>query len=102
MANGVMGGIERVMERLSGDLGGLGLVETVGAYLCGNAGLEALKRRAGRLPIICRSQTGKFFEKRMDCGAEGTGEQAAFVAREFVVSHPFRKRMRKGWGTQDL
>jgi hypothetical protein len=53
-----MGGVERVVERLGGDLGGLGLIETGGTHLSGDAGFQALERLSGCIPIEFIPQVG--------------------------------------------
>ena len=78
-----------------------------------------LKSGAGGLPAGCFAQTGEIFKEGVDGGAQGAGEQAAFVAgvgarvarfqgtdceSRFVVSHPFARKKAKGWlggGRQD-
>jgi hypothetical protein len=85
LANGVMGGVERVVERLSGDLGGLGPVYAGGTHLGGDTGFQALESLSGCVPIGCCSQAGQLFQERMDGGAECAGEQTAFVAAECEV-----------------
>ena len=75
-----MGGVERELERLGGDRGGLRLVHARGAHLSGDAGFEALESRAGGLPFEFCAQAGQLFEEGVDGGAQSAGEQAAFVA----------------------
>ena len=81
LAVGSCGGIERQLERLlrrwQADL----RRSTPEARIGLRCGLKMLESCAGRLPIELDAQAGKFFEQRVDGGAEGAGEQSAFVTR---------------------
>jgi hypothetical protein len=79
LGDGVAGSLERKLERLEGDLGGLRRVKAGGARLGRDAWFAVLKSGAGRGPIAGRAEAGEFFKKRVGGGSEDAGEQASLV-----------------------
>ena len=78
VAGGVVGGGEGEMEGFGGEDCGLGWVDAGGADLGGDAGLELLEGGAGLVPVGCFAEVGEAFQERVDGGAQGAGEEAAF------------------------
>jgi len=79
LADGVGGGVERVLKRLGGDLRGLRWVHARGADLRGDARSEALKSGAGGGPVAGLAQVSELFEERVDGRAQGAGKRTALV-----------------------